>query len=209
MARRSPYGIHPETKTGALAPLSQAAQVAAENLLNKVIDKLEAGDSEAADRLISRAVAIPFDEHQENWPGPMMADQMLFELLSDVAEEWADAQEHPEDYESVEWLHDEVAKVVDELDSREGSILRITVETMVDDAPILGIHPREARGLAAVVRALPDPDLVTRGLNLPRDAGADRREEIIRLHLGVFVRVMDVLNSDEDIPPDSEGYARR
>lgn len=199
MARRSPYGIHPEAKTGALAPLSQAARDAAENLLDKAVDKIEAGDAERADRLISRAAAIPFDEHENIWPGPMMADQMLFGFLSGIAEDLADAQEHPEDYESVEWLHDDIARAVDKLDAREGSALRDLVETMVSDADILGIHPREARGLAAAVRTLPDPDPATRGLYLPRETSVDRREEVIRLHLSVLVRVVEAMKEADGL----------
>lgn len=196
MARRNPYGIHPEAKTGALAPLSQAARDAAENLLNKAIDKLEIGDSERAERLISRAAAIPFDEHEEIWPGPMMADQMLFGMLSDFVEDWADAQGYPEDYESVEWLHEDIAGIVNDLDAREGAALRDTVETMVADAGVLRIDPLEARGLLAVVKNLPDPAGADRGLDLLPEADAVRREEVIRLYVGLFVRVWAAMKSE-------------
>src|SRR5690625_7290895 len=100
--------------------MSQAAQDAAENLLDKAINGLLSGDSERAEKFIARAAAIPFDEHEQVWPGPMMADQMLHGFLSDFVEDWADAQEHPEDYELVMWLHDDIARVVDKLDSDEG-----------------------------------------------------------------------------------------
>lgn len=196
MARRSPYGIHPDSKTGALSELSQAARDAAENLLNKAIYRLETDDPDAAERFILRAAAIPFDEHEQIWPGPMMADQMLFGMLSDFVEEWADAQGYPEDYESVEWLHEDIAGIVNDLDAREGAALRDTVETMVADAGVLRIDPLEARGLLAVVKNLPDPAGADRGLDLLPETDAVRREEVVRLYVGLFVRVWAALEPD-------------
>lgn len=199
MARRNPYGIHPEAKTGALAPLSHAARDGAENLLNKAIDSLVSGDSGRADRLISRAAAIPFDEHEKIWPGPMMADQMLFGFLSDIAEDSADAQEHPEEYDMVVWLHDDIARAADKLDAHERAVLRDVVDTIVSDASIIGVHPQEARGLAAVAKTLPGPDPTARGLYLPRETRADRREEVIRLHLSAFVKVLEAIDEGDAV----------
>lgn len=196
MSRRNPYGIHPDAKTGALSELSLAARDAAENLLNKAIDRLELGDVERAERFISRAAAIPFDEHELIWPGPMMADQMLHGLLCDFVEDWADAQAHPEDYESVQWLHEHLAGIVDDLDAREGAALRDVVETMAGDAGVLRIDPLEVRGLLAVVKNLPDSDRADRGLELRAETDAARREEVARLFVGLYVRVWAVLASD-------------
>lgn len=195
MARRNAYGRHPDAKTAALSELSQAARDAAENLLNKAIDRLETGDEERAERFISRAAAIPFDEHERIWPGPMIADQMLHSLLCDFAEDWADAQEYPEDFESVEWLHECIAGIVDDLDTREGAALRDMVETMAADAPVLRIHPLEVRGLVAAVKNLPDPAHADRGLELPHDTDAQRRVDVTRLFVGLFVRVWNALPS--------------
>ena len=196
MARRNPYGIHPAAKTGALSEVSQAAQDAAENLLNKAIDRIAGGDQVGAERFISRAAAIPFDEHQGIWPGPMMADHMLFVMLSDFVEEWADAQAYPEDYESVQWLHEHLAGIVDDLDAREGAALRDVVETMAGDAGLLQIDPLEVRGLLAVVKNLPDPEGADRGFELPAETDAARREEVVRLFVGLYVRVWAVIASD-------------
>lgn len=196
LARRTAYGLHPDTKTGALSELSQAARDAAENLLFKAVKRLEAGDSAGADRYIARAVAIPFDEHERIWPGPMMADQMLHGLLCDFAEDWADAQAYPEDYESVEWLHEHLAVIVDDLDEREGAALRDMVETMAADAGILQIDPLEARGLLAAVRNLPDSVRPDRGFDLLPDTDSARREQVVRLYIGLYVRVWSALESD-------------
>lgn len=196
MARRNPYGIHPDAKTGALSELSRAARDAAENLLNKAIDRLELNDVERAERFISRAAAIPFDEHERIWPGPMMADQMLHGLLCDFVEDWADAQAYPEDYESVQWLHEHLAGIVDDLDAREGAALRDVVETMAGDAGVLQIDPLEVRGLLAVVKNLPDTDGADRGLELLAETDAARREEVVRLYVGLFVRAWAAMDSD-------------
>lgn len=196
MARRSPYGIHPDAKTSALSELSLAARDAAENLLNKAIDRLELGDVERAERFISRAAAIPFDEHERIWPGPMMADQMLHGLLCDFVEDWADAQAYPEVYESVQWLHEHLAGIVDDLDAREGAALRDMVETMAGDAGVLRIGPLEVRGLLAVVQNLPDSDGADRGLELRAETDTARREEVVRLFVGLYVRVWAVMASD-------------
>lgn len=193
MSRRNPYGIHPDAKTGALSELSLAARDAAENLLNKAIDRLELGDVERAERFISRAAAIPFDEHERIWPGPMMADQMLHGLLCDFVEDWADAQAYPEDYESVEWLHEHLAGIVDDLDARDGAALRDVVETIAGDAGVLRIDPLEVRGLLAVVKNLPDSDGADRGLDLRAETNAVRREDVVRLFVGLYVRVWAVM----------------
>lgn len=197
MSRRNPYGIHPDAKTGALSELSLASRDAAENLLNKAIDRIELGDVERAERFISRAAAIPFDEHEEIWPGPMMADQMLHELLCDFVEDWADAQAYPEDYESVQWLHEHLADIVDDLDAREGAALRDMVETMAADAGVLRIDPLEVRGLLAVVKNLPDSDRADRGLELRAETDTARREEVARLFVGLYVRVWAVIAADD------------
>lgn len=198
MAQQTPYGIHPYATTSALAPISQAAQTAAANLLNKALDKIGSGDSEGAGRLISRAAAIPFDEHERSWPGTLMAEQLLFEFLTDVTEGSWDAPERPEGHESVAWLYDDISRAADHLGSDEGALLRETVETMVADARVLGIYPREARGLAAAARTLPGPALAITGREIATDASADVREETIRRYLHVFVAVMEAMDSHDD-----------
>lgn len=104
MARRNPYGVPPDAKTGALFELGHTAQDAVQNLLNKGIDRLERGDVDGVERFISRAAALPFDQHERIRLGPMMAGHALHGLLCDFIEDWADAQAYPEDHESICWL---------------------------------------------------------------------------------------------------------
>lgn len=196
MSRTSPYGIHPELKTGALAEMSEGSHVAASNLLGKAVDRI-LRDADGADRLIARAVALPFDEHSECWPGPTMAHQMLFEWLSDVAEEWAEAQEYPEDYGSVYWLHEDIPRIGDGLDADEVALLKGTVEILAADGGVLGISRPESRGLAAAAAELPGPGLQEHARALPREATEEQRERVLRRYLDVYVQALRVIVPDE------------
>ena len=196
MSRRSPYGIHPEVKTGALAEMSEGYRVAAGNLLAKAVDRILRG-ADGADRLIARAVAIPFDEHDECWPGPTMAGQLLFEWLSDVAEEWAEAQEYPEDDESVYWLHEDIPRIGDGLDADEVALLKGTVETLASDGELLGISGPEIRGLDAIARKLPGPGLQEHARSLTREATEEQRELVLRRYLAVYLLSLRVISQDE------------
>lgn len=203
MARRTPYGLHPEAKTGALTELSEAAADAARNLLDKAASRLARGQDDRADRLIARVVAMPYDEHWGCWHGTAMAGQLLFDALSTIAEEWAEAQESPEDYESVYWLHEDMKRAVDVMDPDNLAVLRETLETIVADATLLGISPRESRGLAAAAERMPAPSMPKSGWTVPPDASEMRREEMIRIYLDVLVDVMRVIDTSGG-PQDSK-----
>lgn len=197
MSRRSPYGIHPGAKTGALAEMSEAAANAAQNLLEKAFARLRDGDDERADRLIARVVALPYDEHAECWHGTAMAGQLLFTQLTSIAEEWADAQEFPDEYTSVYWLHEDMARAVDEMDPGHLAVLRETLETISADAALLGVSPREARGLAEVAKLMPPPALPGAGWEIPPDADELQREAVIRRYLDVLIDVVRVLETSD------------
>lgn len=200
LARRTAYGLHPDSKTGALAPVSEAAMEAAFNLLDKAAVRMVDGADEVTEKLISRAAALPFDEHLGLWPGPYTADQMLFDFLCRVAEDAAHDKQDPDDYDYVEGLYDDIVRVVPRLNAREGSILRDIVETIVSDAGILGIARVEAEALAAAVRSLPEPEPAERALKLGRDADIAQREELTRLVLGVLVTVIKSMDEADGLP---------
>ena len=88
-------GDIPLRATAALSPFSQAQMDAATNLLNKALRALDDGDEAKARRLVERAVALPYDEHEETHPAAMMAHQQLFGAVVDALEggddEWIDA----------------------------------------------------------------------------------------------------------------------
>lgn len=203
LARRTAYGLHPDSKTGALAPVSEAAMEAAFNLLDKALARMVDGAEEVAGKLISRAAALPFDEHLGLWPGPYTADQMLFDFLCSVAEDASLDQQDPDDHDYVEGLYDDIARVVPQLDDREGSVLRDIVETIVSDSKILGVSRAESEALAAAVRDLPDPEPAERALKLGRDADLAQREDLTRLVLGVLLTVIKTMNEADGFPDAS------
>lgn len=85
----------PLRATAALAPFSRAQMDAATNLLDKALRALDDGDEARALRLVERAVALPYDEHEQVHPAAMMAHQRLFVAVTDALEnggdEWLDA----------------------------------------------------------------------------------------------------------------------
>jgi hypothetical protein len=88
-------GDIPLRATAALAPLSRAQMTAATNLLDKALRALDDGDEARARRFVKRAVALPYDEHEQVHPGAMMAHQRMFVAVTDALEnggdDWLDA----------------------------------------------------------------------------------------------------------------------
>ncbi len=85
-------------KPGAFAPLVRAQNVrarnasnayrdAARNLLNKALRALVAGEMERSESLLDKALALPFDEHEEALPAALAASSLLYEELTDRLEE--------------------------------------------------------------------------------------------------------------------------
>jgi hypothetical protein len=88
-------GDIPMRATAALSPFSWSQMEAAQNLLDKALRALDEGDEPRARRFVERAVALPFDEHEQVHPGPMTAHQQLFEAVTDAfdngGDEWLSA----------------------------------------------------------------------------------------------------------------------
>lgn len=120
---------------------SWAQQVAAQNLLDKVADALEQGDEARAQRLAEQAAALPYNDHEQMWPGVFMAGQSLFEDVSDMVEEW------PQDDAS--WI----GVLADELESAEGwarEELMHVASVLRHDALLLEVTEIEAARLKRV-----------------------------------------------------------
>lgn len=79
--------LHP---TAALAPISRAQMEAATNLLDKALRALDTGDEARARRFVERAVALPWDEHEQMHPAAMMAHQQMYDIVTDALEEGGD-----------------------------------------------------------------------------------------------------------------------
>ena len=60
------------------------------NLLTKAIARLDAGESEQADRLVARAAMLPYDPRELGSPGVRGAAQIVYDLVSDQFEVSAD-----------------------------------------------------------------------------------------------------------------------
>ena len=88
-------GDIPLRATAALAPFSRAEMDAAKNLLDKALRALDDGDEARARRFVDRAIALPYDEHEQVHPAAMTAQQQLFVAVTDAIEnggdEWLDA----------------------------------------------------------------------------------------------------------------------
>ena len=88
-------GDIPLRATAALAPFSRAQMDAATNLLDKALRALDDGDKARALRFVDKAVALPYDEHEQVHPAAITAQQQLFVAVTDAVEsggdEWLDA----------------------------------------------------------------------------------------------------------------------
>ena len=83
-------GDIPLRATAALAPISRAQMDAATNLLDKALRALDAGDEARARRFVDRAVALPWDEHEQVHPAAMMAHQQMYDAVTDALEQGGD-----------------------------------------------------------------------------------------------------------------------
>lgn len=64
----------------------EALRDGAENLLNKALEALEAGDEARANRFVTKACSLPYDEREEHHPGPDVANFLAYLFLADVAD---------------------------------------------------------------------------------------------------------------------------
>ena len=139
-----------------LAPFSQGAAAAADNLVSKALDALANGDRDRADRLLVRAACLPYDEHEEGFPGLDALTLGLFCLVTDEC----DACEADDDA----WLR-AAFTALPELDD-VGSRALLDVLRVVDKD--YGLPARES---ARIRRALP------RNLTAPDDVAATATTE--------------------------------
>ncbi|MEH0108999.1 hypothetical protein V6N00_04610 [Tersicoccus sp. MR15.9] len=66
-----------------IGPYSQALAIGAMNLMSKAV----AADGAERERLVDRALALPFDEHDQTYPAAMAAHMQLFMAVTDRLEE--------------------------------------------------------------------------------------------------------------------------
>jgi uncharacterized protein (UPF0147 family) len=73
-----------------IAEVSHGLHDAAANLLAKALRAVAAGDQARASDLVQRAVQLPFDEHEEVYPGPWAATLLLYQAVTDAVEACAE-----------------------------------------------------------------------------------------------------------------------
>lgn len=187
-ARESPYGPAATVPNVALQQFSVAGRVAATNLLRKAVRRLASGEDEGARRLVERAADLPFDECERVWPGLLVAEQQLFDLLARQADLEAD-------YYDRRWLDEEYDEYVyDEWEVPPVSVVQVALHVLRESGPdhaavlrpllidlatgpdMYGMSPREAGRLLAYAEAVPAGARVR---DRPEDAGRDLRVSLV------------------------------
>lgn len=156
---------------------SWAQHVAAQNLLDKVAMALEGGDEARARRLAERAARLPFDEHEECWPGATVAAQSFFEEVSDMVEAW------PGD--DAGWI-DVLAESLPTVDGWVQQELEHVIGVLSHDAGVLSVTEREAAALRRLVGTV---DMEGPAFRVPREEQVNFILGVVRMTSEVFERL--------------------
>lgn len=186
LGERTPYGTVQLAPTAPLAPFSQAAMDAADNLLGKAITRLRRGDREAAERLITRAAEIPFDDHERSWPGVSMAALQVYRVLADQSEMIA----YYHDFEDEPPFEIDIAirSIKLDLSAVEGAALRYSIDEILTASDYHGIDRHQQKCIRDVQALLP-PGQYDRDLG--PDASPKQRVEMIAAGCRVAALMLD------------------
>jgi hypothetical protein len=149
-----------------LQQVSLGLHRAAKNLLDKAFVALDAGEDERAHRFIHRAAALDWDEHEEQYPGPETAHQILYEAVTDACEECA--------ADESDWL-DAALEVLPTFDPTAHEHLATTLYSLVLQTDFYDVKPAEAKRIRAATGIRPldlDP--------LPEGTSLEERERVVR-----------------------------
>lgn len=150
LAEESKRGLGdiPLRPTAALAPISRAQMEAATNLLDKALRALDTDDEARARRFVERAVALPWDEHEQMHPAAMMAHQQMYDIVTDALEQGGD-----------EWL----AAATDTLHAAGEEARYCLRDTLVAVLNAYELTPAEERRARLLIKDVPPraelPDL--------------------------------------------------
>lgn len=194
-AQRTPYGTHPVAPTASLAPFSQAAMRAAENLLVKAVDRMRSGEQDAAERLMGRAAELPFDDHEGVWPGPTIAAQLLFDVIADQSELSADFEYDEEGNQPPFEVYLAMRSIKGQLTPVEGEALRAVVQGVLTTAGEYGIDRLQEQRMREVLDLLPRGDSQR---DLPSDATRQQRLDAIGAACRVSVLLLDVFDEFDE-----------
>jgi hypothetical protein len=142
--RERPLGDVRLASGRALQPFSRGLSQAASNLLLKAMRALANGDQARADSLVARAVALPFDEHEEWRPAASSGDYLLYEAVTDALEG------SPADDST--WL-DAALAVLAQAGPHAGPTLRHVLESLLS---VYELSKDERRRLRAAVSSVPN-----------------------------------------------------
>lgn len=132
------------TATRDLSRFSQGAWAGAANLVGKALDALSRGDTDRAERFLVRAAGLPWDEHEQRFPGLGAMSHSLFNVVIDELEACEPGDEG--------WL-DAALDVLPTLDETAARQLLDVLRTAVQD------YQLSRREAARIRRVLP-PDLI-------------------------------------------------
>lgn len=150
-----------------LGEISLAQMDAAENLLWKAQQALEAGDPQRAERLIERAARMPYDPGEEGSPGVRAASMLVYEAINDAFE--------VAKRDDMAWLEVPLA-VHPDLDPTGQAYVASVVHGYVLQEPYFTISATEKRRIRAAVGDAPlEPDLGD-----GPDSTIEQRRDIIR-----------------------------
>lgn len=124
----------------ASAPFSRSLHLGANNLLAKALRAIERDDAARAQALVDRAVALPYDEHEREYPGLWSARMLMFDAMVDALEESAEGDEA--------WL-DAVFDVLADCGPDARRVIRRLLLEVNDD---FTTDPRESRRIAEELR---------------------------------------------------------
>ena len=127
-----------------LQPFSDGLREGAFNLLVKAMRSLASGDQARADRLVDRALSLPFDEHEEWSPAAASAEFLLYNAVTDALE---DSEE-----DDTAWLEAALAALA-HAGPHAGPILRHVLESMLS---VYEVSNDERRRLKAGIADVPD-----------------------------------------------------
>lgn len=122
--------------------MSSAMIDGAYNLLDKALRALEARDVERAERFVTRAASMPWDDHEEDFPGLMAGIIMVSREVNDALDESSDDDET--------WL-DVALEVLKESNGPGHDQLAATLRLFAAYAEDFDLSPHEERRIRSAV----------------------------------------------------------
>lgn len=162
---------------------SWAQHVAAQNLLDKVADAVDDGDERRARKLAEQAASLPFDDHEEVWPGPFSAGQGVFEAISDIVEEWPEGD--------ASWI-EVLAEALETSDGWAREELLHVIGVLRHDAGLLSVTEVEAARLGRLTGGT-ELDVEGPSIRVPEEDRVDYVLAVVRLQEQVLDRLRDRL----------------